>query len=142
MNKLKLSRIFLLISAALFLITAILVMLLVIPSVRADTFPGSTPGSAVPAFWVSGSLGILLSVTLVLIAVRTQGRTRGLTVALVLLILLLFFVSFALADASRAYAVEGPAMQSTASLLRTCSSMDYLGVLLVILTAFILPRKA
>jgi hypothetical protein len=141
MNKLKLSRVFLLISAALFVIGAIGVMVAVIPAVRADTFPGSTPDAAVPAFWVGSLLSLLLAAILGVIAVRTRGRTRGLTAVLVVLILFLFFISFAFQDAFRAYAVDGPAMQTTAGLLRLFSNMDYLGVLLVIIATYLLPKK-
>jgi hypothetical protein len=136
LDDLKSSRHLLLTSAILLVLSAILVAVLVIPPVRADTFPGSTPEAAVPAFWVNILLSSLSAIGLGMAARKARGRSRGLTAFLVILLLLMFLLAVALNDAARAYGAEGPAMRSAASVLYLCSGMDFIAWILVLITVF------
>lgn len=66
----------LLLSAALLVLAALVVILGVIPPVKTDTFPLATPERAVGAFMVSAVLYLLFAAALVIIGVRAAGRTR------------------------------------------------------------------
>ncbi len=138
---LRFCRSFLLICAALLVAVALVLAAGVIPPVKAATFPGATPESAVPAFWVNVVLSLLTATVLGFIAIRTKGRSRISTTGLVLLAFLVLLLAFALVDAAFAYNSEGPTMQTAAILLFICSAADLLAAVLVITTVFVLPKR-
>jgi hypothetical protein len=138
---LRFCRSSLLTCAALLIAVALVVAAGVIPPVKADTFPGATPEGAVPAFWGCVVLSLLAATVLGFIAIRTKGRSSLSTTFLVLLAFLVLLLAFALTDAAFAYHSEGPAMQTAAILLFLCSAADLLAAVLVITTAFLLPKR-
>ncbi len=114
----------------------------VIPSVQADTTPGANPEAAVPVLWVITGLHLLVAVTLAIIAFRSRERHWISTSVLVVLGLFVLLFGFALADASSAHRLGGPAMQAVSTLLRLCAAGDYLGGALVIVVPFLRPKTA
>ena len=114
----------------------------VIPSVQADSTPGANPEAAVPVLWVITGLHLLVAVTLASIAIRWKARHWTSTSVLVVLGLFVLLFGFALADASSARRLEGPALQAASRLLCLCAAGDYLGGLLVIVVPFLRPKSA
>lgn len=139
--RLRFCRRSLLTCAALLVAAALVMVAGVIPPVKADTFPGSTPEAAVPAFWVNVAISLLTATVLGFIATRTNGRSCLLTAVLILLAFLILFLAVALTDAAFAYNSHGPAMHTATILLCVCIAADLLAAVLVILTAFILPKR-
>lgn len=131
----------LLVCAVLFAAVAIVVALGVIPPVQAATFPGATPESAVPAFWVNIGLNFVAAVTLVFIAIWSKGRSWISTSVLVAIGLVTMFLGIALTDAAFAYQLEGASMQTVSILLFFCAAADFLAGALVVITAFLRPKK-
>ena len=131
----------LLVCAALLVAVAIVVALGVIPPVQVATFPGATPESAVPAFWVNIGLNFVAAVTLVFIAIWSKGRSWISTSVLVVIGLVALFLGIALTDAFFAFQAAGPSMQTVSILLFFCAAVDFLAGALVITTAFLRPKK-
>jgi cytochrome c biogenesis factor len=134
-------RWFLLVCAILLVAVAIIVALGVIPPVQTDTFLGATPERAVPAFRVIIGLNLLASLTLVIIAIRSTGRSWISISVLIILGLVALLFGIALTDAAFAYQSEGPSMQTVSMLLFFCAAADFLTGALVIITAFLRPKK-
>jgi hypothetical protein len=131
----------LLVCAALLAAVALVGALGVIPPVQAATFPGATPESAVPAFWVNIGLNLVAAATLVFIAIWSKGRSWISTSVLVVIGLVALFLGIALTDAFFAYQAAGPSMQTVAILLSFCAAADFLAGVLVVITAFLrLPK--
>jgi len=131
----------LLVCAGLFVTVALVVALGVIPPIKAATFPGATPESAVPAFWVIIGLSLLAAVTLVFIATWSKGRSWISTSVLVVLGLVVLLFGIALTDAALAYLPAGPSMKTASILLFFCSAADFLAGALVVTTAFLRPKE-
>ena len=131
----------LLVCAALLVAGAIVVALGVIPPVQVATFPGATPESAVPAFWVNVGLNFIAAATLVCIAIWSKGRSWISTSVLVVIGLVTLFLGIALTDAFFAFQAAGPSMQTVSILLFFCAAADFLAGVLVITTAFLRPKK-
>jgi cytochrome c biogenesis factor len=139
---LKFCRSSLLVSAAFLIVVACVVVLGVIPPVKADTFPLATPERAVPAFWVNAIFNLSAAVALGLIGYRTAGRTRLSTSFLCLISILIFVFSYALIDAARAFRSHGMAMHNTSLLLSFCAITGFIAALLVIITATLFPKRS
>jgi hypothetical protein len=131
----------LLVCAALLAAVALVEALGVIPSVQVATFPGATPDRAVPAFWVNIGLNFVAAATLVFIAVWSKGRSWISASALIVTGLVTMFLGIALADAFFAFQAAGPAMQTVSMFLFFCAAADFLTGVLVVITAFLLPKK-
>ena len=127
--------------AALLAAGAIVVALGVIQQVQAATFPGATPERAVPAFWVNIGLNFAAAATLVFIAIWSKGRSWISISVLVVIGLVTMFLGIALTDAAFAFQAAGPSMQTVSILLFFCAAADFLAGVLVIITAFLLPKK-
>jgi hypothetical protein len=127
--------------AVLLAAVAIVEALGVIPPVQTATFPGATPESAVPAFWVNIGLNFIAGAILVCIAIWSKGRSWLSTSVLVVTGLVIMFLGIALADAFFAFQAAGPSMQTVAMLLFFCAAADFLAGVLVVITAFLLPKK-
>jgi hypothetical protein len=132
----------LLVCAALLAAVAIVEALGVIQPVQAATFPGATPESAVPAFWVNIGLNFVAAVILVCIAIWSKGRSWISTSVLVVIGLVSLFMGIALTDAFFAFQAAGPSMQTVSMLLFFCAAADFLAGALVITTAFLRPKIA
>ena len=122
-------------------ILSIVLILGVIPHVKAEVLRGGTPEKAVAAFWVNIGLTLLSAVTLVFIAIRSKGRSWRSTSVLVVVGLIVLLLGLALADAASAYQKHGPSMQSASLFLFICAAADFLIGVVVITTAFLLPKK-
>lgn len=133
-----LRRRFILISAGLFFAVALTVVVIVIPVVKADTFPGATPRVAVYAFMFIAALNVLLGGCL-MAAVRKGGERseKALLVAVGVLGLLL---AVPLLDAAVAYAGEGRGMQFASGFLSTCVVAE-LGAAVLALVGTFLHRE-
>lgn len=131
----------LLVCAALLAAGAIVVALGVIPPVQVATFPGVTPESAVPAFWVAIGLNFIAAATLVCIAIWSKGRSWISTSVLVVIGLVALFLGIALTDAFFAFQEADPSMQTVSILLFFCAAADFLAGALVVMTAFLRPQK-
>jgi hypothetical protein len=127
--------------AVLLAAVAIVEALGVIPPVQAATFPGATPESAVPAFWVNIGLNFIAGAILVCIAIWSKGRSWISTSVLVITGLVTLFLGIALTDAAFAYQSAGPTMQTVSILLFFCAAADFLAGVLVVITAFLRPQN-
>jgi len=138
-----LCRRLLLIGAAFLVAVALVIPWAVIPPVRADTFPGATPESAVPAFWIIVFFHVLAATVVGLIAARitTVGRAWSPWI-LFALALLLLLSAYALEEPGRAYSREGPAMQTASVCLLACAASDLLAAVLAIAATALLPKRA
>ena len=138
-----LCRRLLLIGAVFLAAVALVIPWAVIPAVRADTFPGATPESAVPAFWIIVFFHVLAATVVGLIAARitTVGRAWPPWI-LFMLALLLLLSAYALEEPGRAYALEGPAMQTASVCLLACAAGDLLAAVLAIAAAALLAKRA
>jgi hypothetical protein len=132
----------LLVCAALLAAVAIVEALGVIQPVQAATFPGATPESAVPAFWVNIGLNFVAAAILVCIAIWSKGRSWISTSVLVIIGLVSLFLGIALTDAFFAFQAAGPSMRTVSILLFFCAAADFLAGVLVVITAFLRPKKA
>lgn len=131
----------LLISAVLLVAVALVVAAAIIPPVRVDTFPLATPDRAVAAFWVEVVFNVLAATVVGFIAIRTTGRSRPSTFVLGLLAFLVLLFGYGLTDAALAFRAHGPALHAARMSLFFCSATDLLAALLVIATAFLLPKR-
>jgi hypothetical protein len=127
--------------AVLLAAVAIVEALGVIPPVQTATFPGATPESAVPAFWVNIGLNFIAGAILVCIAIWSKGRSWLSTSVLVVTGLVVMFLGIALADAFFAFQAAGPAMQTVSMLLLFCAAADFLVGACVALIAFLRPQN-
>jgi hypothetical protein len=133
----------LLISAVLLVAVALVIPWAVIPPVRADTFPGATPRSAVPAFWIIFVFQVLAATVVGLTAARiTAVRRPSRPLFLVPLALLVLLSAYALSQPGGAYSREGPPMQTASVFLFACAASDLLAAVLVIAATSLLPRRA
>ena len=131
----------LLVCAVLLVTVALVVALGVIQPVKADTFWGASPATAVPAFWVIIGLNLLAAATLVFIAIWSKGKSWISTSVLVVLGLVVLLFGIALGDGALAYQSEGPSMQTVSILLFFCAAADFLAGVLVVITAFLHPQR-
>ena len=133
----------LLIGAVLLVAVALVIPWAVIPPVRADTFPGATPESAVPAFSIIVCFHVLAATVVGLTAARitTVGRAWR-PLILVPLALLVLLSAYALSQPGGAYSREDPPMQTASVFLFACAASDLLAAVLVIAATSLLPRRA
>ena len=133
----------LLIGAVFLVAVALVIPWAVIPPVRVDTFPGATPESAVPAFWIIVVFHVLAATIVGLTAVRvTAVGSPARPLFLVPLALLLLLSAYALEEPGRAYALEDPPMQTASVFLFACAASDLLAAVLVIVATALFPRRA
>jgi len=114
----------LMLAAALMLTSAGIVAFVVIPLVRADTFPGATPDRAVPAFW--GNVVLVLLVAAAAVIASRLGLERA-TLRRVLAGvpgLVALGLGLALIDAATAFSGHGPAMHRAVVALWVCVCID------------------
>ena len=140
--KLQLFRRLLLACAAATGTIALLIAVIVIPGVSADTFAAGTPEQALPAFWGLAATATVTGLLLVLMALRTRVRgflsksVLGLATVSILLIALLFN------DAAIAYWGHGPAMRGVSLVAFACAGLSLIGAAAVLSTAFLVLGPA
>ena len=78
------SKRMILICAATIILADVLLALIVIPAVKADSYPGVKPEVVVPAFWVNAGVSFLLSVLCVNIALVAKGMFLARSTCLVI----------------------------------------------------------
>ena len=130
------------VGVAIFVMIALVIAAVVIPPVKADTFPLATPERAVPAFWVSFVLHLLLATVLFFTALRMTETSGGRTAVLVSLGVIALVLSLPLADAADAYQQHGPPLQTASTSLFVCMAGGFLNAVLLITMAFLLRRRA
>jgi hypothetical protein len=130
------------ISAAILVVVALVLVLVVIPPVRIEASTGATTERAVQAFWGNVVLHALFSLTITLMAFRSEGRTALTTTLHVVLGAFVVFLGLALADAGSAYGSHGPSMQSASSLLVVCAVADLVTGALVVATPFLRSKRS
>lgn len=110
--------------AALLLVSAALVAFVVIPLVRADTFPGAAPNRAVPAFW--GNVLLVLLAAAAAVSSSRLGSNRA-TLRRVLAGVpgfLALVLGLLLIDAAAAFSGHGPGMHGAVVALWVCVCLD------------------
>jgi Na+/proline symporter len=127
------------VEASVFGVIAIIIAAIVIPAVRADTFPLATPDRAVTAFWVAVFLFFLLAAVLLLMSLRITKR--GVFVGLLASGVVGLVVSLAQLDAADAFSKHGPELQTADVFLYICFAVGTLASVSLLLTALFL-RKA
>jgi len=130
----------LLANALLLIFVSIVLMVGVIPSVKAEFLRGGTPEKAVIAFWVNMGFNVLSAVVVILIAIKSKHRTWISTSVLVMTGFIVFLLGLALSDAAAAYSGHGPAMETASIFLFICAGVDVLTGILLIVTAIIRPK--
>ena len=89
-----------------------------------------------PVFWAIVIFHVCAATVVGLTAAWTTTERRPLPpVVLVVLALLLLLSAYALEEPGRAYAREGPAMQSASVFLLACSATDVIAAVLVVAVA-------
>jgi hypothetical protein len=127
--------------SSVFVIVALVLTLGVIPPVKIEALQGATTETAVKAFWVNVGLNLLSAFILIFIAIKSKVRNWISTSILVLIGFTVLLLGLALADAASAYQTHGPSMQSASIILFICAAVDFLGGVLVIITAILRPKK-
>jgi hypothetical protein len=138
--------------AAIFVAVALVLVFGVMEPVKVEASIGATEEIAVKAFWVIIGLNLLSAALLSTIAHRLEGESW-----LSILILweisdtkwviivggfIVIFLGVLLVDAALAYQSHGPAMQTASLLLFFCAVADALTGALLVITAFLQPKKA
>lgn len=108
--------------AAALTLVAVLVIILVIPSVESDIDPQATPQRAVTALGIHAAMGIAIALTLLLIAAQGASESRWISHLIVGLSVPTLLLGVALTDAAFAYWSHGEAMRNTALLLFACAA--------------------
>jgi hypothetical protein len=127
--------------SSVFVIVALMLVLGVIPPVKTEALQGATTETAVKAFWVNVGLNLLSAFILIFIAIKSKVRNWISTSILVIIGFMVLLLGLALADAASAYQSHGPSMQSASIILFICAAVDFLGGVLVIITAILRPKK-
>ena len=125
----------------LLLLVATLLALSVIPAVKSDSYPGTTPDRAVPAFWVNFGITIIAATICAAIVLVSKERSRASTSSLVVVGLIVLMLGLALVDAAAAYRSHGPSMQSISTILFICATVDILVGVTFGIVAFLRPKK-
>ena len=134
-------RLMLLICTSVLVILALVLILGVIPSVRAEFLRGGTPEKAISGFWVNIGFNLLSAVSIALIALRSKNRNWISTTVSVIIGIIVILMGLALADAASAYIDHGPEMKFASILLFICALVDVLTGILLIIIAILLPKN-
>jgi hypothetical protein len=86
-------------------------------------------------------LNFVAATILVCIAIWSKGRSWISTSVLVVIGLVTMFLGIALTDAFFAFQAAGPSMQTVSILLFFCAAADFLAGALVVIIAFLRPKK-
>jgi hypothetical protein len=132
----------LLASAGLLIVVAIILIVGVIPQVKADTYQFAAPDRAAPAFWVMVVFSLLTAAAIGSNAIRATVRSRRLLVNFGILAFIVLLFALALTDAAFAFRGHGPDMQTASALLFLCVAADVLAAVLSFTTVFLLPKQA
>ena len=130
----------LIVCGVMFFIVGLVVVLGVIPPVKADTYPGVKHDKVVAAFAINIGLNLLAAFVLFFISLRKTKQNWKSATVLVFTGLLVLILGLALADAASAYQGHGPSMQTASILLFICAAVDFLSGVAVIIAAFLRPK--
>ena len=125
--------------ATLYLFVAFIVALGVIPFVKFNIFPDTTPGNALPVFWAIGFYEFIIGTILMFIAYRFKGRSKLLSAFFAVIAVLALITTLAFIDAALAYWSHGTAMHIVTVLLLCCSLANLLTVILIIRAIILFP---
>jgi hypothetical protein len=131
-------RLSLLISASIFAVIAIIIVTLIIPPVRADTFPQAIPEFAAAVFWVSALGFLFFAAALFLIARRIPER--GLTGCMFAIGVFTFILATVLWDPAGAFQGHGADLRTAVSMMLICAALGTLASILLIATVVLLRR--
>ena len=130
-----------LICAAMFAAVALVLILGVIEPVTVEASIGATKAVAVKAFWVNISLNLLLAAFLVFVAIRLKTQFWNAAPVHAVGGVIGILLGIALMDAASAYQSHGPSMQTASLLLFLCAGVDFLTGLVLVITAFLQPKR-
>jgi hypothetical protein len=131
----------LLIYAASLALVALALTIGVIDPVEVEASIGATRAIAVTAFWVIAGLNVLFAAILVIIAARLKTQTCDVTPVHAIGGIIVILLGIMLADAASAYQSHGPSMQTASLILVFCATADFLTGVMMVITAFIQPKK-
>lgn len=126
--------------AFLFLMVVFIVALAVIPFVKFDTFPGATPGNALPAFWIIAFYKFIVGTIFMFIAYHFTGKSKLLSVFFIVIASIDLLLTIAFIDAALAYWSHGIEMHIATILLLSCSMANLLAVILIIRAVILFPK--
>lgn len=112
------------VSSGTVLAVALVVALGVIPLVARSSVPDIEPQRAVPAFWFSVGLHLVVALILAVTASLSKRRSRLSTVAVIIAGVAALLLGFLLADAALAFREAGASMQAVAGLTFACVLAD------------------
>jgi len=127
---------FLMLGAALLLVSAALVAFGVIPLVRADTFPGAMPDSAVLAFWANVLFVLLVAAAAVASARLGSNHPTLRRVLAGVPGFLALALGLLLIDAAAAFSGHGAAMHGAVVALWVCVGLDVAAGIAMVVSAF------
>lgn len=126
---------------AIFIAVALTLMFGVIEAVEIEASIGATKPVAVTAFWVNIGLNLFIAAVLVIVAIRSRERILNAAPVHAIGGIVAVLLGIILADAASAYQSHGPQMQSASKLLYFCAAADFLAGVMLIITAFVQPKK-
>jgi hypothetical protein len=129
------------VSAALAVVVAVVIIAGVMPSVRADVYPGARPEKAIPAFWANVAISLLVAAVLMGLALASERRGRCRRVVTGLAGLTILLCGVALLDAGAAFGHHGPTLSLVSTVLFVCGPAQGLAGLLALIATF-LPARA
>ena len=113
----------------------------VIDPVEVEASIGATRAIAVTAFWVITGLNLLLAAILFIVAVRLKTQTWDVTPVHAIGGIIVILLGVMLADAASDYQSHGASMQTASLILAFCASADFLTGVMMVITAFLQPKK-
>ncbi len=112
---------------ALFVLSALLIAIVVIPAVKTDTFPKATPGRAIPALWIVIGCNLVLGLfALTLSRATTAFATLAWRLAACFMAFPAFLTALALTDGGLAFWGHGPGMRTAALTMLGCAAANAL----------------
>jgi hypothetical protein len=134
-------RRYLLTISVLLIVTALIVIIFVIPEVKAEVQRGGTLQIAYVAFWINIILTVLAALVIWFIAIRTKGRRFLPMFILGLIAFITLLLGWALGDAGGAYSGHGSAMKTASIFLFIGCGIDLFAVLALIAAMLFFPKQ-
>jgi hypothetical protein len=122
--------------AVILAVVVVMLTTVVIPAVKADTYPGAAPERAALGFWLNVGIGLVAAVMLLLGGIPLMRRGRLARSLLVLVGFIVLLAGLALVDATEAFWSHGPHMRAAMVFMALGAVGEILAGVLTIVTAF------